>query len=120
LLQQGSLEGHVVGPAGIRADQLSDAVFDYIFLQKDYAAAAQSGIPETVLQRLRKEFEFWYPVDLRVSGKDLIGNHLTMSLYNHSAIWVGFFNCFSLIILFNSLMILKNGHRVFSRTAIHC
>ena len=28
-----------------------------------------------------------YPMDLRVSGKDLIQNHLTMCLYNHSAIW---------------------------------
>jgi len=36
---------------------------------------------------MRNEFEFWYPLDLRVSGKDLIGNHLTMSLYNHSAVW---------------------------------
>lgn len=26
-------------------------------------------------------------MDLRVSGKDLIANHLTMSLYNHAAMW---------------------------------
>lgn len=26
-------------------------------------------------------------MDMRVSGKDLIRNHLTMSLYNHAAIW---------------------------------
>jgi leucyl-tRNA synthetase len=26
-------------------------------------------------------------MDLRVSGKDLIPNHLTMSLYNHAAVW---------------------------------
>ena len=26
-------------------------------------------------------------MDLRVSGKDLIRNHLTMCLYNHSAMW---------------------------------
>lgn len=26
-------------------------------------------------------------MDLRVSGKDLIGNHLTMALYNHASIW---------------------------------
>jgi leucyl-tRNA synthetase len=26
-------------------------------------------------------------MDLRVSGKDLIGNHLTFALYNHAAIW---------------------------------
>lgn len=28
-------------------------------------------------------------MDLRVSGKDLIFNHLTMALYNHAAIWPG-------------------------------
>jgi leucyl-tRNA synthetase len=36
---------------------------------------------------LRSEFEYWYPLDLRCSAKDLIRNHLTMSLYNHAAIW---------------------------------
>lgn len=36
---------------------------------------------------MRKSFEYWYPFDLRCSGKDLIKNHLTMSLYNHEFIW---------------------------------
>ena len=36
---------------------------------------------------MRKEFLYWYPLDLRASGKDLIKNHLTMSLFNHAAIW---------------------------------
>ena len=36
---------------------------------------------------MRREFSYWYPVDLRVSGKDLIQNHLTYFLYNHQAIW---------------------------------
>ena len=36
-----------------------------------------------------QEFSYWYPLDLRVSGKDLIKNHLVMSLYNHAAIWGG-------------------------------
>ena len=30
-----------------------------------------------------------YPMDLRVSGKDLIQNHLTFCLYNHAAVWGG-------------------------------
>ena len=38
-------------------------------------------------RKLRGEFEYWYPLDLRVSGKDLIQNHLTYFLYNHVAIW---------------------------------
>lgn len=36
---------------------------------------------------MRKEFLYWYPMDLRCSGKDLIKNHLTMSLFNHAAIF---------------------------------
>ncbi len=36
---------------------------------------------------MRKSFEYWYPMDLRCSGKDLIRNHLTMMLYNHYYIW---------------------------------
>jgi len=39
------------------------------------------------LKKLRKEFNYWYPVDLRVSGKDLIQNHLTFSIYSHCAIF---------------------------------
>ncbi|AYV84764.1 MAG: leucyl-tRNA synthetase [Hyperionvirus sp.] len=40
-----------------------------------------------IVDEMRNEFRYWYPVDIRVSAKDLISNHLTMSLYNHIAIW---------------------------------
>lgn len=33
---------------------------------------------------MRKEFLYWYPMNLRCSGKDLIKNHLTMCLFNHA------------------------------------
>jgi len=36
---------------------------------------------------MKKEFQYWYPVDMRTSGKELIPNHLTMFLYNHVAIF---------------------------------
>lgn len=86
LLQEGELEGQNVHP--IRAEQLTDAVFDFVFLDGTLEAASASGIAEPTLQRMRREFRYWYPLDLRVSGKDLIPNHLTMSIYNHAAIWV--------------------------------
>lgn len=44
-------------------------------------------VPEEKLAVMRKEFSYWYPFDLRVSGKDLIQNHLSFCLYNHAAIW---------------------------------
>lgn len=86
LLQgDGVFQGSVVGPAGITPDQLSPEVFDYIFLNKEYPST--TSISEEILQKLRREFEYWYPFDLRVSGKDLVPNHLTFLLYNHVAIW---------------------------------
>jgi leucyl-tRNA synthetase len=48
---------------------------------------SDSTIPKSTLSKMKSEFEFWYPFDLRVSGKDLIQNHLTFSLYNHVAVW---------------------------------
>jgi len=82
---QGDIEGTKPGPLGIEAKQLTPEVFDYIFLNGAYKE--EFGIPEEKLKTLRDEFNYWYPLDLRVSGKDLVRNHLTMSLYTHSAIW---------------------------------
>lgn len=47
----------------------------------------ESEIADGLLEKMKREFEYWYPFDLRVSGKDLIQNHLTFCMYNHTAIW---------------------------------
>ena len=75
----------MLSPCGHSADEFTDEVFDYLFLRKPYPSS--SSIPESVLKEMKDEFEYWYPMDLRVSAKDLIPNHLTMSLYNHVEIW---------------------------------
>lgn len=88
--------GHLIGddstsPIGIKPEQMSIAVWDYIFFgHKDAfhkALHEDKPIPEENLQKLRREFSFWYPMDFRSSGKDLIPNHLTYCIYNHCAIW---------------------------------
>ena len=61
-------------------------MWDYIFCQSNTVPSSTS-ISATKLAKLRREFEFWYPIDLRVSGKDLVPNHLTYYLYNHVAMW---------------------------------
>lgn len=48
-------------------------------------ALPQTDISKEVLEKLRSEFKFWYPVDLRATGKDLIPNHIVFWLYNHVA-----------------------------------
>mmetsp|Transcript_46688 Transcript_46688/g.91875 ORF Transcript_46688/g.91875 Transcript_46688/m.91875 type:complete len:1069 (-) Transcript_46688:57-3263(-) len=83
-----NMDGQKTGPAGIPASKMTHDVWNYLFLHKVYPTyPSNCGISQAVLDKLRGEFEYWYPMDLRVSGKDLIGNHLTMALYNHAAIW---------------------------------
>jgi leucyl-tRNA synthetase len=67
------------------AAALTDEVWDYVFLDGPRPDAC--GVPVSLLDAMRREFAFWYPFDVRVSGKDLIGNHLTFCMYNHTAIW---------------------------------
>lgn len=68
-----------------RPKQMTREVWDYIFFKT--APFPKTDIPKDNLQKLRREFEFWYPVDVRVSGKDLVPNHLSYYLYNHVAMW---------------------------------
>ncbi|AMD21140.1 HEL141Cp [Eremothecium sinecaudum] len=77
--------GHKLGPLGIRADQLTDEVFDYIF--QHATDVPKTEIPVRALNILRREFEYFYPLDVSISGKDLIPNHLTFFIYTHVALF---------------------------------
>ncbi len=59
-------------------------MWDYILRDGTYP---ETSIPRETLEKLKREFNYWYPVDLRVSGKDLIQNHLTFFLYTHCAMF---------------------------------
>jgi leucyl-tRNA synthetase len=61
---------------------LTHDVWDYIFLLKH---SEDSKFDK--FKPFRDEFMHWYPVDLRVSAKDLINNHLAMCIFNHVMIW---------------------------------
>lgn len=86
LLQNGSFRGERPSPLGITADQMTDDVWDHIFFV-DAPQPKTTKITKANFTVMRREFNYWYPVDLRASGKDLIQNHLTFWLYNHCAIW---------------------------------
>ena len=74
---------------GIRAEQLTNEVFDYIFLGLGNVKeiSVKTKIPESILKEMREEFLYWYPVDSRHSAKELIPNHLTFYIFNHVAIF---------------------------------
>lgn len=62
-------------------------IWDYIFLNADMDMTKFDKNIMELLNRMKTEFNYWYPLDLRASGKDLISNHLSMALLNHQAIW---------------------------------
>jgi len=63
----------------------NDEILDFIFLGKGNVNDLEKkyGIN---LRSLRDEFLYWYPVDQRHSGRDLIQNHIPFYIYNHIAI----------------------------------
>lgn len=78
---QENIEGTKPGSLGIESSDILMEDWDFIFLGKE--RSSESKISLEKLEKMRESFEYWYPFDLRCSGKDLIKNHLTMSLYNH-------------------------------------
>lgn len=104
LLQAGNVDPNkvVVGPLGIEPSQCTDAFWDYV-LRGEGDAAAFGTITADKLAVLRREFLYWYPWNLRTSGRDLACvflfgfalkkqtcrryNHLPFSLFNHVALF---------------------------------
>jgi len=74
---------------GIRPEQLTREFFDYVFLGKGTPeeVSKSTGVPASLLREMREEFLYWYPVDLRISGKDLVQNHLVFYIFHHTAIF---------------------------------
>jgi Leucyl-tRNA synthetase len=70
----------------IDPDKIEDDLFDYIFLNKGNGEEIIRKYGD-IVKKMKEEFEYWYPVDLRSSGKDLIPNHLSFFIFHHVAIF---------------------------------
>ncbi|PUA34248.1 MAG: leucine--tRNA ligase [Candidatus Terraquivivens tikiterensis] len=73
----------------VKPDQLTLEVFDYVFLGvgDPEKVSKETGIPKSVLESMRDEFLYWYPVDCRISAKELVPNHLTFYIFHHVALF---------------------------------
>lgn len=71
------------------ASGLSDQFFDYVLLGMGDSkqVSVQCKMSEEILKRIRDDFVYFYPVDARHSGRDLVPNHLTFFVLNHVAIF---------------------------------
>lgn len=78
-----------VNSGKLKPENLVPEFFDYVFLSKGSVeeVAKKSGLSREVIEEVKREFEYWYPVDLRSSGKDLVANHLLFYLFHHVALF---------------------------------
>ncbi|MBS7645689.1 leucine--tRNA ligase [Candidatus Bathyarchaeota archaeon] len=73
----------------VPAEKLTPQVFDYILLGEGDPGeiSDRTGMDAGFLLEMRREFTYFYPLDSRHSGRDLIPNHLTFFIFNHAAIF---------------------------------
>ncbi|MEM3713129.1 MAG: leucine--tRNA ligase [Thermoproteota archaeon] len=73
----------------LKPENLTEEFYDYILLGKGVPEEVEkkTGVSSELLRKIKYEFDYWYPVDLRISGKDLIANHLTFYIFHHVAIF---------------------------------
>ena len=72
----------------IDPEDLNDQFFDEVFLGlKDESGISNETINFELTQEIKDEFNYWYPLDWRLSAKDLVGNHLSFHIFHHSAIF---------------------------------
>lgn len=88
-LLHSDMYGRNPGSLQIKPEQLTDDAWNYIFCHTECSdeLVQSTGIPKESLETLRRNFQYWYPLDVRISAKDLIGNHLTFCLYTHIALF---------------------------------
>ncbi len=78
-----------VNSGAVKAENLTRELLDYVLLGNGSPedAAEKSGVDVKTVEEMRRDFLYWYPVDLRSSGKDLVANHLLFFLFHHIAIF---------------------------------
>lgn len=78
-----------VNSGELRAEGLTDEFFEYVFFENGDSKKVAVGckVPEELLKKVRADFAYFYPVDARHSGRDLVPNHLTFFVLNHVALF---------------------------------
>jgi leucyl-tRNA synthetase len=80
---------HLLRQRGVPPEALTPEVFDFVYHGKGtaHALTRATGLDQGLLEAMRSEFTYWYPVDLRNSAKELLPNHLTFFLFHHAALF---------------------------------
>ncbi len=72
----------------LKIDSLNEAFFDYVFLGRGDAAevSASTGVSVELLDKIRADVFYWYPLDINLGGKEHMTVHFPAFLMNHVAV----------------------------------
>lgn len=68
----------------INPDDLDDSFFNDVYLDE---GKYSGNMGSELFVSVKNEFNYWYPLNWRLSAKDLVGNHLSFHIFHHSAIF---------------------------------
>lgn len=70
-----------VSAGRVAVDSLTPAFFDYVFLGE---GPGEPSVDRALLEEIRSEFTYWYPLDLNIGGKEHKRVHYPVFLYTHA------------------------------------
>ncbi|MFO7990718.1 MAG: leucine--tRNA ligase [Thermoplasmata archaeon] len=72
----------------IKAEQMTEGFFDYVYQGEGDPGelSDELGIEEELLEEIKDTFDYWYPLDLNLGGKEHMTVHFPVFLMNHVAI----------------------------------
>ncbi len=72
----------------IQPEQMIPEFFDYVMLGKGdlNEVSSKSGISAELIDKIRKDVLYWYPLDINLGGKEHMTVHFPVFLLNHAAI----------------------------------
>ncbi len=70
-----------VSTGRLSASQLTDAFFDFVFLGE---GPGEPTVNRALLDEVREEFLYWYPLDFNIGGKEHKRVHFPVFLYTHA------------------------------------
>ncbi len=72
----------------IRTEQMKPCFFDYVILEQGdiNAVSKETGISTELLDKIKADVHYWYPLDINLGGKEHMTVHFPVFLLNHRAI----------------------------------
>ena len=67
----------------IPLEDINDGLFEHVFYGKEMADKKH----ERIIKKMREEFEYWYPLNIRITAKEHITNHLPFFIMNHAILF---------------------------------